>query len=91
MLSPDTGLYPTDTAASSGKWHATALPLASACKRGSTAPQRSVAFQQRVRKRQPDGGSIGEGTSPTKRMRLSELRKEGFATGTAESNALVYG
>ena len=33
----------------------------------------SCAFQQRVRKRQPDGGLIGEGTSPASRIRSRPL------------------
>ena len=79
------------TGATSGKWQATALPEASVRNRGSTAAQRSVAFQQRVLNRQPDGGSIGDGTSPTSRIRLSESRRDGLATGTADIKALVYG
>ena len=89
ILSPYLGLYPTDTGVSSGKWHATTLPAPSACRGGSTDAQRSVAFQQRVRKRHPDGGSIGDGTSPTSRMRFPEPGIEGLATGTADSKAFV--
>lgn len=45
------------------------------------------AIEQRVWKWQPDGGFIGLGTSPLRRMR-SRLSL-GSGTGTAESTALV--
>jgi len=37
---------------------------------GSTSEQICCAFQQRVWKRQPDGGLTGEGTSPVRMIRL---------------------
>ncbi len=51
---------------------------------GSSAAHLSCAFQQRVRKRQPDGGLIGEGTSPASRIRSSRASSSsGSASGTA--------
>ena len=51
------------------KWQATACPP-SAASGGVSAAQRACAYGQRVRKRQPDGGSIGLGTSPCRIIRL---------------------
>jgi hypothetical protein len=42
---------------------------------------------QRGWKRQPDGGSIGEGTSPTRITRSRSLTASGSGTGTADSKA----
>ena len=53
-----------------GKWQATVWPVASSRRSGSSLAQSSWAFQQRVRKRQPEGGSMGLGTSPVSRMRV---------------------
>ena len=55
---------------------------------GIAVAQTSCAIGQRVRKWQPEGGSIGLGTSPSGRCgRGGALR--GSATGTAESSASV--
>ena len=44
-----------------------------------------------MRKRQPDGGSAGLGTSPSSTIRLRLPRWFGDSIGTAESSACVYG
>ena len=49
--------------------------------------QRSRAYGQRVRKRQPDGGEIGLGTSPCSSIR--SRRNPGCGSGMAESSACV--
>ena len=57
---------------STGKWHAVAWPGGSpvfGSSTGSSAAQRSLAFGHRPWKRQPFGGSIGDGTSPLSRIR----------------------
>ena len=48
---------------------------------GSTCAQISCAFQQRVRKRQPEGGLAGLGTSPSSTMRLRLPRCAGARSG----------
>jgi hypothetical protein len=45
------------------KWHATSWPSA-LVSGGVTSAQSSCAYGQRVRKRHPEGGSMGLGTSP---------------------------
>src|SRR6185369_3318408 len=67
------------------KWQAAARPLASATSAGISARQRSRTCGQRVWKRQPGGGAIGLGTSPSRMMRFR--RAAGSGTGTAESSA----
>ena len=44
-----------------------------------------------MRKRQPDGGFAGLGTSPSSTIRLRLPRWPGSSIGTAESSACVYG
>ena len=79
-------------ARSSAKWQALGWrSTARAASGGSSAAHRSRAFQQRVRKRQPEGGSAGEGTSPESRITSRRVRASGSGTGTAESSACVYG
>ena len=51
----------------------------------------SSAFQQRVRKRQPDGGSAGRGHVALSMIRSRPSRAVGSGTGTADSSAWVYG
>ena len=48
-------------------------------------PPSPVTIQQRVRNRQPEGGSIGLGISPCNTIRQG--CRSGFKTGTAESSA----
>ena len=54
---------------------------------GSTWPHSSWARGQRVRKRQPDGGAIGDGGSPT--GTLSAGRTSGSGTGIASISSAV--
>jgi hypothetical protein len=49
----------------------------------------SWAIQQRVRKRQPDGGSIGLGTSPNNLIRWRARSLSGSGIGIADSSACV--
>ena len=49
----------------SGKWQADCWPEERTTSLGSSTAHSSVAFQHRVRKRQPVGGFTGEGTSPS--------------------------
>ena len=56
---------------------------------GSSSAQISCAFQQRVRKRQPDGGFAGLGTSPSSTIRERWPRWFGDSIGTAERSACV--
>ena len=58
---------------------------------GTTSLHASIAQGQRVWKRQPCGGFIGEGTSPCKTMRRRVASMTGSGTGTAEMSAFVYG
>ena len=53
--------------------------------------QSSCAFQQRVWKRQPGGGLVGDGTSPVSSWRFFVVASSGSATGTADISAPVYG
>ena len=54
---------------------------------GVLRAQRARACGQRVRKRQPEGGSIGLGTSPSSRIRVR--CSPGSGTGIADSSACV--
>ena len=51
--------------------------------------QSSVALQHLVLNRHPDGGLIGEGTSPVNKILC--LTFSGFGSGTALKSARVYG
>src|SRR5262249_5374100 len=55
----------------------------------SFSEQDGTRNEQRVWKRQPEGGLIGLGTSPSRRMRLRFIVGSGI--GTAERSASVYG
>ena len=79
----------------SAKWQATTWPAPHIAQRRI---DRSTQFsglpscsrsQQRVWKRQPDGGCAGDGTSPLRTRRF--LRTRGSGSGMAESRATVYG
>jgi len=67
--------------------HATSCPGEISLNSGSICAHCSIAIGQRVRKRQPDGGLIGVGTSPCKVMRLRFCFGSGI--GIADSNACV--
>ena len=58
---------------------------------GSSCAHWSTVFQQRVRKRQPEGGSCAFGSSPVSTMRRRSRSPAGSGSGTAESSACVYG
>ena len=60
---------------------------ASSAARGSD----SWAIGQRVRNRQPDGGSAGLGRSPPSTIRCARALRDGSGTGAADSSACVYG
>ena len=70
------------------RWQATFLPSASR-RSGSIVRQSGIAYGQRVWKRQPEGGSIGLGTSPVSTMRSRARSSTGSGTGTAESSDCV--
>src|SRR5262249_42931916 len=77
------------TARFSAKWHATARPSALAISGGSVVAQTACALKQRVRKRQPEGGAAGLGTSPRSTMRRRARSRRGSGIGTADSSACV--
>ena len=56
----------------------------------SGLPSRSRS-QQRVWKRQPDGGLAGLGMSPLRMIRRRDRSVRASGTGTADSSAIVYG
>ncbi len=71
--------------AGSAKWQALGWSLPGRrTKSGSSTEQISCAFQHRVWKLQPDGGSTGLGTSPSNTIRLRSSRPTGSGTGTAD-------
>ena len=74
---------------SSGWWHSAVWPATSGSTAtgGAVVAQTSVAFQQRVRNRQPDGGLSGEGTSPLSRIRSLRCAPSSF--GAADISAAV--
>ncbi|MBB5929115.1 mannosyltransferase [Streptomyces echinatus] len=79
---------------SSGKWQAVRCPARlpeSWMSGGSSAAHLSCAFQQRVRNRQPEGGEMGDGTSPARRMRSrwGASSSARVTSGTADSRAWV--
>ena len=81
-----TGCEPSSPA----KWQATLCRLPICSSGGSTFAQISWANGQRVRNRQPDGGLIGLGTSPSSRIRSRRPPIAAcFTSGTAESSACV--
>ena len=56
---------------------------------GTVCAQASIACLQRVRKRQPEGGEIGLGISPSRMMRRSVRISKGSGTGSDDSSACV--
>src|SRR6266550_9090652 len=91
-LRPKTkNLYPLPLAVShpGTRIQATSWPGEISRNSGSMCAQASIAIGQRVRKRQPDGGLIGVGTSPCKTTRFRFWFGSGM--GIAESSAFVYG
>ena len=84
----------TEPSTRSAKWQATSCPVASGRRTGSCVthssglPRRSRS-QQRVWKRQPDGGLAGLGTSPVRMIRRRRPSMTGSGTGMADSRATV--
>ena len=75
---------------SPAKWQATLWRWPICSSGGSTLAQISCAIGQRVRNRQPDGGLIGLGTSPSSRIRSRRPPMAAcFTSGTADSSACV--
>lgn len=75
----------------SAKWQAQQWPGATSLNSGSFSEQMPCAIGQRVWKRQPVGGSSGDGGSPARMMRLRVFWISGSGTGTADSSDCVYG
>ena len=75
----------------SAKWQAQQWPGATSLNSGSFSEQMPCAIGQRVWKRQPVGGSSGDGGSPARMMRLRVFWISGSGTGTADSKDLEYG
>src|SRR6185295_15738377 len=70
-------------------WQATQWPAEISLSTCSFSEHEGTRSEHRVWKRQPDGGLIGLGTSPSRMIRLR--RTAGSGMGTAESSASVYG
>ena len=85
MKSRTAKFYPQD----SGKWQADIWPVGRTISAGSLVSQSAWAFQQRVRKRHPEGGLTGDGTSPSSMIRFRDRSVVGLAMGTADSKAFV--
>ena len=78
---------------SSLKWQAACWPGRTSRSSGSSAAQRSglpsrSRSQQRVWKRQPDGGATGDGTSPLSTMRFLRLRGSGLGHGRQQRHGV---
>ncbi|MCY1510858.1 hypothetical protein D9M68_452480 [compost metagenome] len=76
-----------ETAMENGKWQATSRPSLRRLSDGAEDAQASFAPGQRVWKRQPEGGAIGEGISPRSAMRGG--CRPGSVRGTALNSAAV--
>src|SRR3990170_1076058 len=75
---------------SSGKWQAAICPGWGGRGAGASAAHGGIcALGHRGWNRQPDGGSIGEGTSPSRMIRFLCAASLGSAIGTAERSAPV--
>src|SRR5205823_9621673 len=70
-------------------WHATQCPGEICFRTCSFCEHDGTRRPQRVWNRQPDGGLIGLGTSPSRMIRFRFTVGSGM--GTAESSASVYG
>ena len=70
-------------------WQATKWPVASSRSSGSVVVHTSVTFGHRGWKRHPDGGSTGDGGSPTTSTGVGGA--SGSGTGIDASSTLVYG
>ena len=58
---------------------------------GSSLKHIFLAYLQRLANLHPDGGSIGDGTSPFKIILFLALDALGSGIGMADNKALVYG
>ena len=62
---------------------------------GTTSAQRSIAYGQRVRKTQPEGGASGDGSSPESALRAARASaaspRAASMRGVLASSARVYG
>ena len=62
---------------------------------GTTSAQRAIAYGQRVRKTQPDGGASGDGSSPESALRAARASaaspRAASTRGVLASRARVYG
>src|SRR5207247_11303581 len=77
---------------STGRWHDATWSSPSprrGTSSGSESTQTCAALGHRGWNRQPDGGLIGEGTSPTRRIRSRRSDASGSGTGTADNSAFV--
>jgi len=70
-------------------WHAARWPGATSLRQGSDSEQTGIRSRQRGWKRQPEGGSMGLGTSPSRMIRVLFIAGSGM--GTALRRASVYG
>ena len=71
------------------RWQATQWFSRASRRSGSSSAHRSTAIGQRVLNRQPLGGLIGLGTSPSRMMRFRVLACAGLGIGTLDSSACV--
>ena len=69
-------------------WHAAKRPGATSRRSGQTSAHSFLAMKQRVWKRHPGGGEIGEGISPERTIRSDGASP---SIGTADSSERVYG
>src|SRR5206468_8367479 len=77
---------------SRGKWHAATCPSWWGVSSGSASEQSgSCARGHRGWNRHPDGGLIGDGTSPSRMIRFFWAAMSGSGMGTADIRAPVYG
>src|ERR1700722_20038528 len=67
-----------------GKWQAGKWPGRGSASGGGVSAQMCAAKGQRVRKRQPEGGSTALGGSPARRSRSRRRSIEASGIGTAE-------
>ena len=73
----------------SGWWQAAWWPPPYSASGGSCWAQILVAYRQRGWKRQPEGGTIGLGTSPSSTIWVRRSDRSGSGIGTADSRAWV--
>src|SRR5437660_11233830 len=84
---PRSGAQRTETPV--GTWQSTQWPGEISLRTCSFSEHDGTRSEHRVWKRQPEGGLIGLGTSPSSRIRLRFIVGSGIAT--ADSTALAAG